>query len=368
MKVGFDARDVLRPRTGVANHALHLLEALAGCSRGHALLPYVDRRDDGRSPKGVRLRAIPGPPGVWKHVSLPIALVADRVDLFHSPSGTLPLWSPCPAVVTVHDLFAEIEPSWFPARVGLQLRYTMRRACRVARRILAVSEATKGDIARFYGVPRERIHVVHNGVDVVFRPLDDTDAQRAVRERYLDGAPFILYVGSRFPWRNLPRLIEAFGRLKRRRALPGHRLLIVGRDIWGMDPSPALVQRLELKGEVRFAGYVQPQELPALYRAAEALAYPSLYEGFGIPPLEAMACGTPVLTSTRGGLAEVVGDAALVVEPEDVEALASGLERVVLDDPLRQRLRAMGLARANLFSWERAAEQTWEVYEAAGCE
>jgi glycosyltransferase involved in cell wall biosynthesis len=268
-------------------------------------------------------------------------------------------------VVTVHDLFAEVEPGWLPVAVRFQLRRTIRRACRIARRVIAVSHATRRDLTRYYGVRPEQIAVVYNGVDSAYRPAADEECQRALRERYVSGARFILYVGSRFPWRNVPRLVEAFHRLRTENKLTRHRLLLVGRDIWGNDATPALVERLGLNDAVRVAGYVMAEELPVLYRAADVLAYPSFYEGFGMPPLEAMASGTPVVTTARGGLAEVVGDAAVLVDPDSVDSIADGLERAISDEMLREQLRVSGLAQAARFSWSTAAEQTWDVYNAA---
>jgi glycosyltransferase involved in cell wall biosynthesis len=314
--------------------------------------PHAGPREE--APRGVPLRVVDAPPIAWKHLALPIALARDAVDVFHSPTGTLPLVAPCPQVVTIHDLFAAIEPRWFRPRVAWQLRLTQRRAARVARRVIAVSERTRQDLVERYQVPPERIDVVWNGVDRERFSPAEVDAE-AVARRYGVPYPFILCVGSLMPWRNAPRLLRAAARL-------GRGLLFVGRDIWGTDPTARIAAAHGWDRWARFAGYVPDAELPDLYRAAAVFAYPSLYEGFGIPPVEAMACGTPVVASTAGALPEVLGDAALLVDPYDESALADALQAGMHDSGV---LRRRGLARAARYTWSRAAARTWEVYEAA---
>jgi glycosyltransferase involved in cell wall biosynthesis len=261
-------------------------------------------------------------------------------------------------VVTVHDLFAEIEPGWFPGPVGARLRASQRRAARAAAAVIAVSETTRRDILNRYELQTERVRVVHNGVDHArFHPRP-VQADMVVA-RYGVPCPFILFVGSLLPWRNVPRLLRAVARLNDGRGAPGCGLLVVGRDIWGTDPSARLAAERGWTSWARFAGYVADDELAELYAAAAVFAYPSLYDGFGIPPLEAMACGTPVVASTAGALPEVLGDAALLVDPTDEQELAEAL-RAAMEQP--EPLRNKGLAQASHYSWDRAAEETWHVY------
>jgi glycosyltransferase involved in cell wall biosynthesis len=355
LRVGFDGRDLLRKRTGVVNNALHLARELAQ-SHSAALRIYVDRPRANASeapPADVPLRHINAPPVVWKHVALPLALARERIDVFHSPTGTLPLVAPCRQVVTIHDLFAAVEPRWFSRRTGWQLRLTQRRAAQTARRVIAVSECTRRDLVERYGIADDNITVVHNGVDHQRFGPAEIDAE-AVARRFGVRYPFILCIGSLMPWRNGPRLLRAAAGL-------GYGLLFVGRDIWGTDPTARLAAENGWDW-AQFAGYVSDADLPALYAAASVFAYPSLYEGFGIPPLEAMACGTPVVASTAGALPEVLGDAALLVDPYDEGALAEAL-RAAVDD--RGTLRRRGIERAARYSWQRAAAETWRVYEAA---
>jgi glycosyltransferase involved in cell wall biosynthesis len=353
LRIGFDGRDLLRKRTGVVNNAVHLARLLQDHPQGE-FIAYADDFSDPRvePPPSVALRRLKAPPIAWKHVALPLALLRDQIDVFHSPTSTLPLLAPCRQVVTVHDLFAAVDPTWFPPRVARQLRATQRRAAHAAHTVIAVSETTRHDLVERFNVPLAKIRVVYNGVDhALFQPRA-VDAERIARQ-YGVPHPFILCVGSLMPWRNGPRLLEAAARL-------GMGLLFVGRDIWGTDPTARLAAERGWDW-VRFAGYVDDDALPDLYAAARVFAYPSLYEGFGIPPLEAMACGTPVVASTAGALPEVLRDAALLVDPRSTSALAEALDAAARDPgDLRQR----GLRRAARFDWATTAEQTWQVYQA----
>ncbi len=354
LRVGFDGRDLLRQRTGVVNNAVHLARLLADRTDG-ALIVYADTFVDAavRPPDEVPLKRLTAPPIVWKHLALPLALLRDRVDVFHSPTSTLPLLAPCRQLVTMHDLFAAVEPAWFPSqRAAAQLRFAQRLAVRAASSVIAVSECTKGDLVERYRVPPEKVHVIYNGIDHARFAPAEVDAE-AVARRYGVPHPFILCLGSLMPWRNGPRLLEAASRL-------GMGLLFVGRDIWGRDPTARIAAERGWEW-ARFTGYVDDEGLPELYSAARVFAYPSLYEGFGIPPLEAMACGTPVVASTAGALPEVLGDAALLVDPVDTSALADALQAAVHDPG---ELRRRGLKQAARFDWRTTAEQTWRLYQA----
>jgi glycosyltransferase involved in cell wall biosynthesis len=354
LRVGFDGRDLLRKRTGVVNNTRHLARELTAAHPSEVIV-YADRPAtlDENPPADVPLRRLGAPPLLWKHVALPLALALAKTDVFHSATGTLPLLAPCRQVVTIHDVFAAIEPAWFAPRIGMQLRISQRRAAHKASAVIAVSECTRRDLVERFGVPAERVRVVYNGVDHSrFRPIE-VDAE-AVARRFGVPHPFVLCVGSLMPWRNASRLLRATARL-------GLGLLFVGRDIWGTDPTARLAADNGWDW-ARFAGYVSDADLPAVYAAARVFAYPSLYEGFGIPPVEAMACGTPVVASTAGALPEVLGDAALLVDPYDVDALADAL-RAAADD--RGTLRRRGIVRAARYTWPAAAAETWQVYEAA---
>lgn len=365
LSVGFDGRDLLRKRTGVVNYAVHLARQIHG-RPGSAFRVYADTFDDPAvaAPPDVPLTRLRAPPVAWKHLALPLALLRHRVRLFHSPTGTLPAWAPCRQVVTIHDLFAELHPEWFPARLAGRLALAQRRAAHAAIAIITVSETTRRHVIERYAVPEARVVVVHNGVDHErFRPAPVAAGEHVWR-RLGAQAPYVLCVGSLMPWRNAPTLVRAVARLRAERRVP-HHLLLVGRDIWGTDPTARLIREQGWDAWAHVAGYVDDDDLPGLYAGAEVLVAPSLDEGFGIPVLEAMASGTPVVASSAGALPEVVGDAGLVVDPLDAAGLADALWQVVSDRGLREALRSRGLARAGGFSWQRAAAETWRAYEAS---
>ena len=296
----------------------------------------------------------------WEQVVQPFALRKERVDLLHALAFVTPLLSPCPSVVTVYDLSFLLYPESFKRFKRFYLGLFTRLSARRARRIIAISESTKRDAVRLLGVPPEKVEVVYCGIDGAFRPLakDQVAAFRSKR-----GLPerFILFVGTIEPRKNVTRLIEAFATLR-----PcGLKLVIGGAKGWFYEDVFARVEELGLEGKVMFPGYIPGSELPLWYNAAELFVYPSLYEGFGLPPLEAMACGTPVVTANTSALPEVVGQAGLTVDPLDVEGLAEAMRRALGDEALRQEMRERGLQRAKVFSWTKTAQETVQVYRRA---
>lgn len=292
--------------------------------------------------------------------------VLDGVNVFHS-SDVL-LWKQPGAlnVVTLYDLTALL----FPERHTADTREFQWRKYRFAQHqadaVLAISEATRQDIVTHLGIPPDRVHVVYGGVDPIFRPIEDRRALAwtlASLKIALD--KYLLFVGTLEPRKNLVRLIEAYHQLRHRLPPPAPRLVMVGASGWQFEAIFERVETLNLEKEVMFLGRVPYQVLPALYNGAVAFVYPSLYEGFGLPPLEAMRCGTPVITSNCSSLPEVVGDAGRLVDPLDVDGLASAMVEVVSDADLRADMRRRGLAQAARFSWERTARETLAVYAAA---
>ncbi|MFA6239607.1 MAG: glycosyltransferase family 1 protein [Candidatus Hydrogenedentales bacterium] len=284
-----------------------------------------------------------------------------KFDLIHYPANFGALLRRMPSVLTVHDLTFLRDPSWYKAERATYYRIAIRRSVRNARRIIAVSQATANDLTNMLGVPAERIDVVHNGVDPRFKPIGE-QGRREVSAKYALADPYVLFVGTIEPRKNLPRLVEAWSSVA---GNAGPSLVIAGRQGWKTEAVRESVARSPHGKRVRFLGHVPPEDLPALMSGAAVFAYPSLYEGFGIPVAEAMACGTPVLTSNVSSLPEVAGDAAVLVDPEDTIAIASGLERLLSSESLRSDLRGRGLRRANQLSWDKAARQTLETYRKA---
>ena len=350
---------------GVHQYIHHLLRRL-GEADGE--LRYTVLLGEGALPTDVTLPSLRSrwPTGraaarvVWEQVAQPWALRRIGADLVHGPVFIGPLLSPCPVVVTIHDLsFIHFSNLFRPAN-RLYLTVLTRLSARRARRLIAVSAHTAAESARLLGVPPERIDVVHHGVDPSFHPLP-ADEVTTFRRRQGLPARFVLFVGTLEPRKNLVRLVEAFARIRDGRVV----LVLAGGRGWLYDELFARVEALGLSDEVIFPGYVMNEELTLWYNAATVLAYPSVYEGFGLPVLEAQACGTPVLTSNLSSLPEATGDAAVMVDPYDVEALAEGLNRLLTDELLRRELHERGLAHAGRFTWSRTAQETAGVYRRA---
>ena len=297
---------------------------------------------------------------LWEQLIQPWALRRAEVDLIHGPAFVGPLVSACPSLVTIHDLSFLLYPQGFRALNRFYLQTFTRYSVRQAKRVIAVSESTKRDLVRTYDLPPSKIDVIYNGMDASFRPLSAEHVEAFREERNLPRR-FILFVGTLEPRKNVARLVEAYARLPAERPP----LLLIGGKGWLYDEIFDRVEALNLSRQVRFVGYVPAQDLPWWYNAADLFVYPSLYEGFGLPPLEAMACGTPVVTTTASSLPEVVGDAALLVEPTDVDALAEAMSRALTDEPLREQMRETGLAQARNFSWRSTAQHTADSYRRA---
>jgi glycosyltransferase involved in cell wall biosynthesis len=283
-----------------------------------------------------------------------------EADLVHGPVFVGPLVSPCPVVVTIHDLSFIRFPHLFRPANRLYLTALTRLSAQRAQRLLAVSKHAASESERLLGVPSERIDVVYHGVDPAFQPLPEDEVE-TFRESHGLPERFVLFVGTLEPRKNLVRLVEAFAQIHDGKV----GLVFVGGKGWLYDELYAKVETLGLSDRVIFPGYVMSEELPLWYNAAAVLAYPSVYEGFGFPVLEAQACGAPVLTSNVSSLPEAAGDAAVMVDPYDVEALTTGLSQLLTDGLLRHDLRERGLAHARGFSWPRTAQETARVYRRA---
>jgi glycosyltransferase involved in cell wall biosynthesis len=350
---------------GIASYIVNLLRHLPGTASEMEYTVFLsERRYEG--PPGLRLQISRLPTNrppvriVWEQALLPWVARREGIDLLHNMAFVGPLASTCPFVVTVHDLSFLFYPHSFRSLRRIYLRVFARMSVRRARRVIAVSESTKRDLVEIYGISPAKIDVIHNGVDASFQPLpaDQVDAFRLQR-----GLPdrFVLFVGTLEPRKNIARLIEAYARLPQERPP----LVLVGGKGWFYDEIFGRVEALELTDEVHFVGFVPAEDLPLWYNAAELFVYPSMYEGFGLPPLEAMACGTAVITSTASSLPEVVGKAGQLADPTDTDALATAMEQVLGNRDLQEQMQAAGLVQAAGFSWEKAARQTVDSYRRA---
>jgi glycosyltransferase involved in cell wall biosynthesis len=352
--------------TGNESYALNLL-------RGLATLTDDDSQYGVLTPRPQALRAaITLPPRfevvrVWPAASalripfgMPIALASWRSNLLHV-TYIAPGRPGCPTVVTVHDLSYLAHPEWLSWRVRFTLNQLVPRSVRAAARVIAISEFTKQDLIQRYGLSPEKIVVVPLAAGANFTPQPDAAAQplpAGMRE------PFILAVGNLEPRKNLATLIQAFAELVRQQKFAGQ-LVIAGKATYRGEEAAGAVARLGLEGRVIFTGFVDDATLRVLYNRATLFAYPSLYEGFGLPLLEAMACGCPVVASNATAIPQTAGDAAILVDPTSVAALTAAMARIVADPELARRMSAQGKAQAARFSWTRTAELTRAVYEEA---
>ncbi|GMV02716.1 MAG: glycosyltransferase family 4 protein [Burkholderiaceae bacterium] len=367
-RVGIDIHAIGQRQTGNETYIANLIAQFATMQRPWTCVLYhtlpaesLDRR--GQPAEFHRVR--PHSPLLRIPLSFPCVLARDRIDLAHFQYVSPPL-SPCPTIVTVHDISYELFPEYFNPLARKRMQWLIPRSARRAAHVLTVSEFSRRSIIERYGIPEDRITATPLGTSPAFRRLDPDEAQR-VTARFGLTRPFILAVGNLQPRKNLERLLQAFARL-REECGPGLELVLAGQVSWRGHRVEQEAQRLGLLGNVRLTGYVSQDELVALYNRALVFAYPSTFEGFGLPVLEAMACETPVLTSNVSSLPEVAGEAALQVDPFDVAAIADGLKRLVEDTSLRVRLIALGQQQVRRFDWRRTAEATADVYERALCD
>jgi glycosyltransferase involved in cell wall biosynthesis len=364
MRIGIDAHHVNGKPQGSRTYLLELIKALSRLSSDE-LLVYSFRPEETASVLPARnlvhRRIFPASARIRLPFVAPALALRDRLAVLHSQYLT-PAVSFVPDVVTIHDILFETHPELFEGAFSGRSIALIRRSARRAAVVLTVSEFSRAALVERYGLSPEKVLVTPNGVDRgAFRPMGTVPG--GVRERYRLDQPFVLSVGRIEPRKNLPRLIRAFARV-RERLEAGIQLVIAGQEDFR---SREVFQEAERQkdGVVRFLGPVPNPDLPALYNLAEALLYPSLAEGFGIPVLEAMACGTPVLSSPRGALPEVGAEAVLSVEPEDEEAIARGIERILTDTELRKRLSTAGPLRAERFDWNESARSTLQAYRRA---
>ena len=299
----------------------------------------------------------------WEQCLQPLELQHLGIELLHSPVNIQPLVLPCRGVVTVMDLSFMLFPSAFRTLQSSYQRVFTRLSVRRASRLLTISAHTARDLVRLFGVPPERVSVTYPGVDAAFRPLSDSAVAEFRRRRGLPEA-FFLYVGTLEPRKNLSTLIHAYASFKRS-ASAVRKLVLAGGKGWLYESLFAEVKELGVQQDVIFPGYVPEDELPYWYNAAEVFVYPSLYEGFGLPPLEAMACGTPVVVSNASSLPEVVGNAGHLVPPDSAEAWAAALAQMAGDADLRMALAQRGQARAREFTWTRTVRQTMQAYQSS---
>jgi glycosyltransferase involved in cell wall biosynthesis len=366
LRVGFDGHALSSPAGGVRRYARELLGALVRL--GEDLEIVALGGDAPQVPAGVDCVDAPAHPPTnlgWSLVGLPRAAQRAHIDVLHAPAYTAPLWGAPPVVLTLHDVSYARHPEWYPYRRDLARRAFYRRSARRATVVLTDSTFSANEITAAYDIPPGRIVVAPLGVDGSFSP--DTSGGQCELPQEISG-PFVLHVGDLHERRNLPTVVDAvIGARRHFGGAAGVSLVLAGVDRGVGDGLCAIAAEADVPEAVVKLGPVSEELLLSLYRCATALVYPSLYEGFGLPVLEAMACGTPVIASRAASIPEVAGDAAILLDPSDVAAWTDAIVNVVNDDDRRSALRSKGLARATEFTWARTARITLDAYlRAAG--
>jgi alpha-1,3-rhamnosyl/mannosyltransferase len=376
MRIGIDARYVYDHFPGIGRYVHSLAAALGEVEHGHTLLLLVnpalrssrlDLRELRRFPAIELVETSARPFSLAEQAQVPLLARRLRLDLLHCPYYIRPYGPlPCPSVTTIYDLIGRRFPRLLPWRGRLLFDLATRLAIRRSRRLIAISSSARDDIARYYGVPRERVAVTPLAADQSFRP-QPPEAVAALRARLDLPQRYVLFLASNKPHKNGERLVRAWRRIVEEGgpATADATLAMAGHYDPRYPQARQLVAELGLEGRVRFVPNVAEADLPALYAGAEIFCFPSYYEGFGLPPLEAMACGTPVVCGDASSLPEVVGEAALTVDPHSEIEIAQALARLLRDEGLRGQLRERGLRRAGQFSWRRTALATLAVYEDA---
>ncbi len=366
MRIGIKISPLTVLRTGIPNYILNLLRSIAEKDSSNEYFLYTNRPIPFDLGLPERFKTVvvrfPSPRlQLWYQVGLPIRMRRDRLDLFHDPVYPLPIGLPVPGVITIHDLSAYTDPGVHSLRASLAGKF-YPRFLEKARRIITISRFTGTEIARLFPEAADKVRVVYCGVNPGFRKVENGELLAGVKKKH--GLPdrFFLFLGTMEPRKNLERLLDAFESVGDRIR---HYMVITGGRGWSYGGILSKIENHPFRERIVLTGFVSNDELPALVSMADFLVYPSILEGFGLPIIESMACGTPVITSSVSAMPEVAGDAAVLVDPFSVSSIAGGLIEMAENESLRNELSAKGLERASLFTWNKAAEETLEVYREA---
>jgi glycosyltransferase involved in cell wall biosynthesis len=386
LRIGIDYTPAIRQRAGIGRYTRGLVQALATLDRRNEYVLLEaggwEQGSRGAEEQGSR-GAFTFPPNfhhrplplsehvlaiLWHRLRLPLPvdLLTGEVDIFHSPDFLLPPLRHGRAILTVHDLSFRRRPECADAALAAYLNRTVPPSIQRADLVLADSLSTKADLVELLGVPTEKIEALYPGVGDAYQPVRDAATLNAVRQKYNLPDNFVLFVGTIEPRKNLSTLFQAWAKIRNPQSAIGNKLVIAGGRGWLYEETFATVERLGLSGDVVFLGYVPEADLPAFYSLARLFVFPSLYEGFGLPPLEAMACGTPVVCAHTSSLPEVAGDAALLVDPLDADGMATAMQQALDDEELCARLVERGFHQAARFTWRAAAQQLLAIYERVG--
>jgi glycosyltransferase involved in cell wall biosynthesis len=370
MRIGLDGIPLANLKTGIGHYTFELACALAHRAAADEFelvspFPFLPELSRQTLPRNLHLEEarVNLLSQRWWAVGLPFHLKRAGYALFHGTNYDIPLWNRCPTVVTIHDLSVLLLPGMHERRIARRARRRLHIMARHATMIIAATESGKRELCEHLGVEPQRVAVTPYAPRRSFRPLP-AEQTAEVRRRLNIADEFLLFVGTIEPRKNLITLIRAYEEILRASRQPPQ-LVIAGKEGWLTDELFAHIKRAGLEDSLRFTGYIAEADLAALYSSCTAFIYPSLYEGFGLPPLEAMSCGAPVITSRIGSITEVVGQAAYLVEPTDTVELARSIIKLLEDEGARERLRVAGRERAAQFTWEKTAERTLEIYRQA---
>ena len=369
MRIGIDATALPEQPVGAGNYIIQLVTAFAKMDLDFEFLVFAQKgkRELFDFPTNENLRweivsdMSPMNRLFWEQTTFPGLVHRSDVDLLHSLHYTQPVRLGCPSVVTIHDMTFFLFPDLHTRAKRLFFPFAIRSSVRRADALVAISESTRQDSIRLLGVSPQKIFTTQLGITGEFREAKEKDLLINIREKYDLPDLFILFVGLVEPRKNIPFLIRAFKAL----VVEGikHKLVIAGRFGWMYQEVFNQIEELGLKDRVQFTGYLPQDDLPMVYNLASLFVYPTKYEGFGFPALEAMACGTPVITTAISSLPEIVGDAGILVPPGDEQALTGAMAEVLRDSTLSNQLRTRGLQRSEYFTWERTARETMKVYK-----
>lgn len=369
MKIGLDARLAFYDKTGIGRYTRSLLTSLNTVDKNqNQYFLFCDQQPPVNTWQNPPFHIVPiyrKQRILWTNFSLPSHLKAKQIEVYHGVCNfELPLRKVCPYVVTIHDLIPLFFPNLVPKKHLILFKMLIRWVIQVADKIITDSSSSKKDILAHFPVPEEKVQVIYLAHDPKYQPIQDLSKVQSVLEKYGLNHKYILFTGVLEPKKNLTRLIEAFYLLKTQTTdWKELKLILVGGKGWKCENLSDLIKTRGLEKDVIFTGYVLDEDLPYFYNGAELFVFPSIYEGFGLPVLEAMACGVPVITSRSSSLPEIIGEAGKLVNPYDPLDIARNLEEVLANRTLKQSMIEKGLERSRLFSWQRTAAETLTVYQ-----
>jgi glycosyltransferase involved in cell wall biosynthesis len=363
MKIGIDGRALLSlQKTGVENYIFNLIKGLARIDKKNKYVIYLHKESGGLArefPANFSFRALKFP-FLWTQIRLPIDFLFEKPDIFFFPAHSMPFLGRSKAVVVIQDLAFLHLPEIYPLNERIRLSLLTKNAIKKATHIIAISESTKKDILKFYSIPSAKISVIYHGYDEeVFKP-NPTEKIVKIKQKYKLKNPYIIFLATLHK-HSLERLIKAFYLLKKKK-FP-QKLVLVGKPGWLYRDLLDLIKKLDLKKEIILPGYVPIADVPLLLQGAEAFVFPSLYEGFGLPVLEAMACGVPVIASSVASIPEIVDDVGILINPYNVKEMAEVMEKIIKNPTLSQKLRKKGLKKAKLFSWRKCIQETLKIIQ-----